>query len=157
MSDTTTVEVQRRMQLATDTTEVPPVQKKRGCEGPIWIPLRVCGFLYTYEDLVAYAEKNLPDDFDVDAKAKKRSISLIRDCRRQTALRHIKKLLNKPHYAVVRLANGDIETCMLVGSNYDEKDLSNASDPAVLDKFRKALDLDSSRQPRWYRLGRELE
>lgn len=112
--------------------------------------------MYIYNDLVAYAEKNLPDDFEVDTKAKECSMSLIRDYRRQNALKHIKKLLNNPDYILVRLANGDIETCMLVGSNYDKEELTNACDPAVLDKFRKALDLNSSLEPRWYCLGRKV-
>ncbi|KAL0957125.1 hypothetical protein HGRIS_003217 [Hohenbuehelia grisea] len=155
MSNTTTVEqVQRRMILPTDTTDVPPLQKKRGCEGPVWVPLRVCGFLIPYDFLVAYAEKNLPDDFEANAKAKEYSEIMIRDYRKQNALKHIKKLLDNPDKVLVRLADGGIQSCLLIGSNYDEEELTNACDLAVIDKFRKALNLDSTCMPRWYRIHR---
>lgn len=83
---------------------------------------------------MAYAEKNLPDDLEANAKAKEYSEIMIRDYRKQNALKHIKKLL--------------------VGSNYDDEELTNACDLAVIDKFRKALGLDSTCMPRWYRIVR---
>ncbi|KAF7420730.1 hypothetical protein PC9H_011248 [Pleurotus ostreatus] len=153
MSCTTTIEqVQKRMPLATDTTAVPPVQQKPGCEGPVWVPLRVCGFLYSYDDLVAYAEKYLPDDLE-----KERSKRPIRDYRRQRALKHIKNQLENLDYVLVQLADGEVAKCMLVGSNYDEEELAKARHLDRIAKFRKVLAIDSTCEPKWYRLGRSAQ
>ncbi|KAL0957601.1 hypothetical protein HGRIS_001385 [Hohenbuehelia grisea] len=153
----TTEQAQTRMPLATETTDIPPVRKKPGCEGPVWVPLRVCGFLYSHDDLVAYAEKYLPDDFDDIAEARELSKCLIRDYRGQIALNHMEKELENLDYVLVKLADGQVAKCMLVGSNYNADELAKARHPERIAKFRKVLALDSTCEPKWYRLGRSYK
>ncbi|KAL0952170.1 hypothetical protein HGRIS_008783 [Hohenbuehelia grisea] len=148
---------QTKMLLPTETTKVPPVQKKPGCEGPVWVPLRVCGFLYSHNDLVAYAEKYLPDNFDDIAEARELSKGLIRDYRGQSALKHMKKKLEYLDYVLIKQADGQVARCLLVGSNYDEEELAKARDPERIAYFREVLALDSTCEPKWYRLGRSYK
>ncbi|KAL0958132.1 hypothetical protein HGRIS_000300 [Hohenbuehelia grisea] len=150
MSTSTTSGVQTKMPLATETTAVPPVKRDKGCEGPVWVPLRVCGFQYSFDDYVLYAKRNLQIDYDLILKENPHVP--IKDYCRQDAVKHIKKLLDCPDTVIVRLADGGLRSCILVGSNYDDEELAMACDPERVAKFQMVLGVTG--EPKWYRLRR---
>ncbi|KAL0958062.1 hypothetical protein HGRIS_000240 [Hohenbuehelia grisea] len=131
--------------------DVPPLRQRKGCEGPVWIPISVCGFLYSFDDFAACAKKHFNDDFDLTAKAKERTEYQMRDYRCQDAQKYIGRVLDDPHIFLVKLADGTRAQCVVIGSNDGEEEMANAQDPVLIAKFPKALDITCA--PKWYRIA----